>query len=157
VAGALALLYLARLISATPDATAITLIGLAGLSGVAAAAAHRTDAVLVSRLDLLRRALDAAPDAHLIVAPGERLCHANTAFDRLFPETAGSPLDRIERAVALDGEAVARLRHLRRRAAIGGRAAAATICLRTATGGDGSRFRISARPVAGSRGYCFWS
>jgi two-component system cell cycle sensor histidine kinase/response regulator CckA len=131
VASILGVLYLGQLISATSEGTAITLVSLAGLSGIAAATSLRTNVALAGRLDLLRRALDAAPDARLSVAPGQQLRHADIAFDQLCPRAAEPP----------DRQSVGRLRQHRVRAVAGGRAAA-TISLCTAPSGGADRFQI---------------
>src|SRR5438445_2961796 len=73
IAGIFAVLYLGLVISATPQGTAITMIGLAGLSGIAAVANRRTNVAFAGRVDMLNRAFDAAPQAQLIVDPDGRL------------------------------------------------------------------------------------
>lgn len=156
IAGVLGVLYLGRVISTTPEGTAAAMIGLAALNAVAAAACHRTNVARADRLDILSRALDAVSEPQLIVAPDGRLNYANVAFDRLFPGRAGSPLDRIERALCPDGESEAELRQLRGRAAAGVRAAA-TLSSTKAPSSRSGHCKISVAPIAGRPGYSFWT
>jgi len=138
------------------QATAITLFGLAAVTTVAAYAARRSQAALADRLDLLRQALDAAPDPQMIVAPDGRMAYANLAFDNLFGRKGELPLDRIERSVAADAESLTEFRRQRRRAAAGVRATAA-VSLRDALGDAVGRFSISVSPITGRPGYSFWN
>src|SRR5947207_4341257 len=48
-------------------AAAITIFALAAIVGVAAAVAHSVNSALGSRVDILSQALDASPDAQLIL------------------------------------------------------------------------------------------
>ena len=86
IASVFGVLYLGRVITATPQGTAVAMIGLAGLSGIAAVANRRTNVALAGRVDLLNRAFEAAPHAQLIVDPnGERSsakCGVRPAFSR---------------------------------------------------------------------------
>jgi two-component system, cell cycle sensor histidine kinase and response regulator CckA len=155
VASAVSGLYLWHLIPATPEGTAVTLVGLAGLSGIAATAYNSTNAALARRLEMLCRALDSSPTAHLITVPGERLGYANVAFDRLFPGSAKSPLDRIEQELGAVQDAAARFRRLRGRAATGAQAAT-MLSLSKVPGGGAEHFKISVRPIAGYTGCSLW-
>ncbi|MBV8132199.1 MAG: response regulator [Alphaproteobacteria bacterium] len=147
--------YLAWTITgSSAQATEYTMFGLAGISGIAAFAARWAQGALADRLDLLRLALDAAPDAQLIVAGDGRMAYANLAFDHLFPGRCEPPLDRIESSVAADPESVAELLQLRSRAAAGVRATAA-VSLRDACGGAVGRFNISSSQITGRPGYSF--
>jgi two-component system cell cycle sensor histidine kinase/response regulator CckA len=157
IVGVLGALYLAQVISDwTPEAMAITMIGLGGLSGVAASASHRANVVLAGRLDVLSKAIDAAPGAQLIIAPDGQMGYANIAFDQLFPEAAEPPLDRIKRAVCPDVESQADFRWLRARAAAATRATK-TLSLYDRRGGVAGRFQISLDPIAGRPGYTVWN
>ena len=156
IAGVLGVLYLGRVISVTPDGTAVAMIGLAGLGGIAAVASHRTNVSLAGRLDILSLTLDASPEARLIVSPDGRLGYANRAFNQLFPGPAASPLDRIERLLRPDGESEVQLRRLRVQTAAGGRATA-TLRLSKAPSGISGRFKISVDPLAGRPGYSLWA
>jgi two-component system cell cycle sensor histidine kinase/response regulator CckA len=134
---------------------AITMIGLAGLSGIFAFAAGRADAARTRRLDLLRRALDAVPEARLIVTPDQRSEYANAAFERVFPGAADRPLERIAQAIAPHGGSRALFRRLRSRAAAGTRGVV-TLALEDGHGGAGC-FKISVAPIVGRPGYSFWN
>src|SRR5437660_12855485 len=70
---AVAALYVVGVIEgANIAAAAITIFALAAITGVAAAVAHSMHAALGSRLDVLSQALDASPDAQLILTPDGR-------------------------------------------------------------------------------------
>ena len=137
------------------QAIAVVAFALAGIFGVAAVAAQWMHATLAGRLDLLNQALDASPDAQLIVAPDGSMAYANTAFDHLFTD-GGAPLDRIAHAIAGDAESEADFARLRSRAAAGMRAIAA-LSLRDWRGGAAGRFNIAVNPIAGRPGYSFWN
>jgi len=150
-------LYLAWTITGSlAQATGYTIFGLAGISGVAAVAARWAQAAVADRLDILSLALDAVPEAQMILARDGRMAYANPAFDRLFPGRGEPPLDRIERSVAADPESIAKFLQLRSRAAAGVRATVA-VSLRDACGGAVGRFNISASPITGRPGYSFWN
>src|SRR5436190_16935415 len=79
-------LYLAQIFSSSNAAAAIIIIGgLAGVAGFAAFAARWVHGALAGRVDILSQALEASPDAQLIIGPDGRVAYANTAFDDLFP------------------------------------------------------------------------
>ena len=148
-------LYLTWTISgSTTQATEYTIFGLAGISGVAAFAARWAQSALADHLDVLSLALDAAPDAQMIVAGDGRMAYANLAFNRLFPGRGEPPLDRIERSLAADPESVTEFLQLRSRAAAGVRATVA-VSLRGGRGDAVGRFNISVSPIVGHPGYSF--
>ncbi len=133
---------------------AIAMLALGGLGAVALS--RRADNTATSvRLDILQRALDAAPEAQLIVAPDGQLSYANTAFDQLCPGR-GQPLDRIGRAVCADSESQAQFRRLSGRAKSGSRVSA-VLCLNKAPDTGAGRFEIRIDPIAGYSGYVFWT
>src|SRR4029077_19508994 len=93
---AVAGLYFSGVIAGTNvGAAAVTIFALAVIVGVAAALVHSMHAALGRRVDILSRALDASPDAQLILTPEGRIAYANTASDDLFPQSAEPPLARI--------------------------------------------------------------
>ena len=119
------ILYAAEVISGVRVvAMVVALAALAGLVGVAAIAAHWVHGGLEGRVDILSQALEASPDAQLIVTPDGRVAYANTAFTSLFAPDGGSPLDRLAAAVA-DLEAGIDFQRLRSQAMAGARAIAA--------------------------------
>jgi two-component system, cell cycle sensor histidine kinase and response regulator CckA len=65
------------------------------------------------------------------------------------------PLDRIERSVAVDAEALMKFRQLRSRASAGVRGTEA-LSLPDPRSGAVSRFHIAVNPIAGRTGYSFW-
>jgi two-component system, cell cycle sensor histidine kinase and response regulator CckA len=155
-AGILGVFYLGRVISGcSHEETAATMLGFAGISGILAAASYKAKTALAGRLDILRRALDVATEAMLIVTADGRSGHTNIAFDRLFPNPDGRPLDRIKRALCPDGDSQVQFRRLRGSAVAGVRAAA-TLSLCQAPPGSAGRFNVAVDPVAGGRGYSVW-
>ena len=92
--------------------TAITIIGLTAISSFAALARRGRPTVMADRLDVLRRALDTAADAQMITGPDGQVLYANPAFQHIFPGKE-PPLDRIERSVAVDVDALMKFRRLR--------------------------------------------
>ena len=150
------ILYAAEVISGVRVvAMVVAIIALAGLVGVAAIAALWVHGGLEGRLDILSQALEASPDAQLIVAPDGRVAYANTAFTSLFaPEGGGSPLDRLAAAVS-DLEAGIDLQRLRSQAMAGARAIAA-LPLKDARGAAAGWFNVAVNPIPGRPGYSFW-
>src|SRR6266481_8465218 len=134
--------------------TAITIIGLTAIGSFAAWARRARQTVTADRLDVLRRALDTAADAQMIAAPDGQVVYANPAFQHMFPGNE-PPLDRVERSVAADVDALAAFRRLRSRASAGVRGAEA-LSLPDPRKGAAGRFRIAANPIAGRAGYTFW-
>jgi len=156
-AGGLGAFCFARIIfSSTGQAAAVTVIGLAGVGGVAAFVGRQAYAALVGRLYILQQALDAAPEAQLIVGPDGRAAYANICFGRLFPGSGELPLDRIGQTVAADPASSTEFRRMRGRAAAGMQAAA-TLALQDVRSGALIRVEVSANPIAGCPGYSFWN
>ena len=109
-------LNLSQLVSGhKAGAAAAAIIGLAAITGVAAFAARSMHVALSGRVDILSQALDASPDAQLIIAPDGRTVYANTAFSDLFLQTGEAPLAGIGAALA-DPESAADFERLRSRA-----------------------------------------
>src|SRR5229473_1929666 len=134
---------------------AIVLVIFAAACGLAALVARRVYAVLAGRVDLLSQALEASPNAHLVVAPDGSIAYANAAFHRFFPELGGPPLDAIQRRFAEDEGAAAEFLRLRQDAARSGRAAG-RLALRYGAGAT-TWFSLSAHLLAGRPGYGLWS
>jgi two-component system cell cycle sensor histidine kinase/response regulator CckA len=150
-------LYLAWTIrGSAAQATTYTMFGLAGISSIAAFAARWAQTALADRLDILNSALNATPDAQMVLAGDGGMVHANLAFDRLFPGRGEPPLNRIECSVAMDPESISEFLRLRSRATAGVRTTVA-VSLRDSRGGAVGRFNISASPITGRPGYSFWS
>src|SRR5271156_5928889 len=99
------------LVGSAVHATALAATGLAAL-GAVGFAGLRAHAVLAPRLDILAEALDAAPEAQLVVAADGRAVFANVAFQRLFPGNGETALEHIERILGADPQAVDALRDL---------------------------------------------
>src|SRR5580692_2080459 len=119
------ILYFAEVISGVRVvATVVALAALAGLVGVAAIAAHWVQGGLAGRVDILSQALEASPDAQLIVAPDGRVAYANASLNNLLAPDDGPVIDRLAAAVA-GAEAGADFERLRNQALAGGRAIAA--------------------------------
>ncbi|MBV9863584.1 MAG: PAS domain-containing protein [Alphaproteobacteria bacterium] len=153
--GAVGVLFCSEVISGSKaEAAAIAMVGLAGIAGVAAFAARWVHAALVGRVDILSQALEASPDAQLVVGPDGRMAYANTAFHHLFPDGGEVPLDRIAGAIA-EPEAADDFRRLRSKAEAGTRAIAA-LPLRDSRGGAAGWFNIAVNPIPGRPGYSFW-
>ena len=108
------------------------------------------------RIDLLRRAFDAAPDAGLILAPDGTVAYANAGFQKLF-RTDGEPaLARFTAALG-DGDSggLAEFARLHAAAAAGERVST-TFKLCDPEGRDAGWFDVAAGPIAGRPGYSFW-
>jgi two-component system, cell cycle sensor histidine kinase and response regulator CckA len=149
-------LYLAGVVSGTNiAAAAISIFAMAAIVGVAAAVAHWVHAGLGSRVDILSQALDASPDAQLILTPDGRIAYANTAFHDLFPQSDEPPLARIALALA-DPDSMTDFDRLRSRSVAGTRAITA-LPLRDSRGAAAGWFNIAVNPIAGRPGYSFWS
>ncbi|HZU90386.1 MAG TPA: PAS domain-containing protein, partial [Stellaceae bacterium] len=151
-----AILFVAHAVSGADLWVAATaLVALAAVVGVAAGAARWMHGALVGRLDILSQALDASPDAQLLLGPDGRVAYANTAFHDLFPPSGEAPLERIVAALP-DAESQGDFARLRERAAAGGRAIAA-LPLRDSRGGAAGWFNVAVNPIAGRPGYSFWN
>ena len=130
-------------------------IGLAAL-GAVGFAGLRVHTAIAARLDILARALDAVPEAQLVVAADGRAVFANVAFQRLFPGEGDTALEHIERILATDSQAVDAFRHLSSRLAEDAQGEATTaVC--DACDGVAGGFRWSAAQLAGRPGYRLWS
>ncbi|HWG78999.1 MAG TPA: PAS domain-containing protein [Stellaceae bacterium] len=134
---------------------AIVLIFVAAACGLASLAARQVHAALAGRVDLLSQALEASPNAHLVVAPDGSIAYANAAFHRFFPELGNPPLDAIARRFAEDEGAAREFLRLRQDAARSGRAAG-RLALRYGAGST-AWFSLSAHLLAGRPGYGLWS
>ncbi|MGH7125060.1 MAG: hypothetical protein ACREFI_11860, partial [Stellaceae bacterium] len=89
------------------------LAGMALLAGVASVVANRVHDVLARRVDVLAHALEASPNAHLILGPRETMAYANAAFRSLFPDGDTAPLPAIQGRIAGDSEHVDEFARLR--------------------------------------------
>jgi len=155
IGGCIFILYSAEIISGVRVvAMVVAIIALAGLVGVAAIAALWVHGGLDSRVDVLSQALEASPDAQLIVAPDGSVAYANTTFTSQFAPDGGPPLDRLAAAVA-DLEAGIDFQRLRTQAMAGARAIAA-VPLRDARGAAAGWFNVAVNPIPGRPGYSFW-
>ncbi|HUJ97954.1 MAG TPA: PAS domain-containing protein [Stellaceae bacterium] len=132
----------------------IALAGLAIVFGMASAVSGRLHRALSGRVDLLSQALEASPDAQLILAPDGSVAYANAAFHRFFPALSRPPLDALERRFAADAGTDGDFARLRHEAAQFGRAQG-----RLALRYDGmvAWFNLSAHHLAGRPGYGLWS
>jgi len=153
---AIGILYFAQVISnANVAAAALTIVAVSMVIGVAAGSARWVHAALAGRVDILSQALDASPDAQLILTPNGRIAYANTAFHDLFPQSGQPALTRIAAALG-EAESISDFERLRSGAAAGNRAIAA-LSLRDSRGATAGRFNIAVNPVAGRPGYSFWN
>lgn len=106
-------------------------------------------------LDLLAGALEEEGAGHLVVAPDNRIIHANQAACRLLGRERLTLLAEIEAAFAADGDTLARLRRLRR--AVGGEGDSFSAELsRTRADGRVVWWLVSARAIACQPGYSHW-
>jgi PAS domain-containing protein len=105
---ALLIVSLAEFVEArTARPLALVLIVFAAACGLASLVARQVHAALAGRVDLLSQALEASPNAHLVVAPDGSIAYANAAFHRFFPELGSPPIDAIARRFAEDKGAAA--------------------------------------------------
>ena len=149
-------LYFAQIVSGPGvELTAAAILALAAVAGAVAGAARWMHAALAARVDILSQALEASPDAQLILTADGRIAYANNAFHDLFPQSGNAPLARIAGSLA-DPESAADFDRLRSRAAAGVRAIAA-LPLRNARGAAAGWFNVSVNPIAGRPGYSFWN
>ncbi len=150
--GLLGLVDIVKGVTAWP--ASLLLVALAGLATTASVAAHRTQAALLGRLNLFGQALEASPDAQLILAADQSVAYANAALRDLFPMLSAAPLESI--AARLDGGARSQEEFERLLAhAAAGRHAAAALPIRE-PGEASGWFNVSVHPLAGRRGYSFW-
>ncbi|HTW50944.1 MAG TPA: PAS domain-containing protein [Stellaceae bacterium] len=149
------ILYFAEVISGVRVVAAVVgIAALAAVIGVAAVAAHWVHGGLDRRVDILSQALEASPDAQMIVGPDGRIAYANSAFISFFDPDGGAPLDRLAAAVA-DLEAGIDFQRLRSQAEAGARAIAA-VPLKDARGAAAGWFNVAVNPIPGRQGYSFW-
>jgi two-component system, cell cycle sensor histidine kinase and response regulator CckA len=134
---------------------AITLVVIALVFGIAAIVARQVHAALAGRLDLLSQALEASPNAHLILAPHGQVAYSNAAFHRFFPDLEKPPLDALDRRFAVGEGIVGEFARLRLEASQYGRAHG-RIALRYPAGNT-AWFSLSAHQLAGRPGYSLWS
>ncbi|MGH7031993.1 MAG: PAS domain-containing protein, partial [Stellaceae bacterium] len=151
----LAPLLLAPLLAASPTRTAaMVMIGL-GACGAAFAAA-RVGAALAARLDILRQALDAAPEALLVATADGQPVHTNAAFKRLFPGGLARPLEAIAQSAAADPAAAAEFRRLRDGAAA--RAGAAAVIAPADSGVEAAgRLGVMVSPLGRRQEFSLWT
>ena len=152
VLGLLGLVDIIKGVTAWP--AALLLVAFAGLASAASVAAHRTQATLLGRLNLFGQALEASPDAQLILAADQSVAYANAALRELFPTLSAAPLKTI--AARLDGGTRSQEEFERLLAhAAAGRHAVAALPIRE-PGEASGWFNVSVHPLAGRRGYSFW-
>jgi two-component system cell cycle sensor histidine kinase/response regulator CckA len=125
--------------------------GVVGLLGLVGGQMQRA---LSGRVDLLSQALEASPNAHLILAPDGAVAYANAAFHRFFPELGSPPLDALEERFAGDEAAAAEFARLRHEASHYGRAQG-RLALRYAAAS--AWFNLSAHLLAARPGYSLWT
>jgi len=155
IAVGILILYAAEVISGVRVvAVVVGLAALAAVVGVAALAAHWVHGGVDRRVDILSQALEASPDAQLIVGPDGRMAYANSAFISFFDPDGGAPLDRLAAAIA-DLEAGIDFQRLRTQAMAGARAIAA-VPLKDARGAAAGWFNVAVNPIPGRPGYSFW-
>jgi two-component system, cell cycle sensor histidine kinase and response regulator CckA len=133
----------------------ILLAGMALLSAVASVVANRVHRALAGRVDLLVHALEASPNAHLILGPKDSIAYANAAFRALCPDGEAAPLAAIERRVAecgLSGDEFHRLRD----EAFGHGAARGLVALRQSSGAT-AWLALSIHSLPGRPGFSLWS
>ena len=148
------LLFTEMLEGEAAEPAALLLAGLALACGSAAVVARFVHTSFVGRLALLSQALEASPQAHLIVGPDGAAAYANAAFRRFFGSPS-RPLEAIARAIAPgdpSAEDFARLAlDARERGSTSGRIA-------LAEGGAGQTwFGVLAHRLAGRPGFMLWS
>jgi two-component system cell cycle sensor histidine kinase/response regulator CckA len=149
------ILYAAEVISGVRVvAMVVAIVALACVVGVAAIGALWVHGGLEGRLDILSQALEASPDAQLIVAPDGSVAYANSAFTSQFAPNGGPPLERLASAIA-DLEAGIDFQRLRSQAMAGARAIAA-VPLNDARGAPLGWFNVAVNPIPGRPGYSFW-
>ena len=131
------------------------LAGMALLSGVASVVANRVHDVLARRVDVLAHALEASPNAHLIVGPRESVAYSNAAFRALFPDGETAPLPAIESRIAGEGRSAEEFSRLRDEASGRGRAHG-RVALRGPADGT-AWFNLAIHSLPGRPGYSLWS
>ncbi len=155
-ASVLAALCLVQILAGSAvHATALAALGLAALAAVGFAGL-RAHTALAARLDILAGALDAVPEAQVVVAADGRAVFANAAFQRLFPDKSEARLEQIERNLTTDPRAAEAFGHLSSLSAEDAQADATTAACDTCDRVAGG-FRWSAAQLAGRPGYRLWS
>src|SRR5579863_6237917 len=134
---------------------ALLLAVLSVLAAVAGMVARRVHAGLSSRVDLLAHALDASPNAHLILAPNGAVAYANAAFHALFPDGEGGLIEKIERRLGNDNDARSEFRRLRDEA-FGHGHAHGRLALQYGAG-VAAWFNLAINSLPGRPGYSLWS
>jgi two-component system, cell cycle sensor histidine kinase and response regulator CckA len=140
----------------TAGSITLAMIGGAGIGGFAALAALRANATKAERLDILRQAIDAAPDAQAVIADDGSIAYANESFAHLLLGGGQPSLEDIECFAASDAKSTSELRRLRNCAGSGNHATA-ELSLRDRCSGAVGRFMISTTPLAGRPGYTLWT
>ena len=148
----LALVEIAAGVVAWP--AAILFAALAVLCAVAGLVAKSVHSAIAGRVDLLVHALEASPNAHLIVGPGGSIAYANSAFHALFHEAGAKPLDAIERRIGAATESAREFERLRHDAFGQGRARGRIGLWGEA--GATSWFALSVHSLPGRPGYSLW-
>lgn len=128
------------------------LLSLGG-TGLCGFSLYREGAALGERIDLLVQALEASPDAALLLGPGDSAVHSNAAFRHLLPEGGGAPLDALSRRLGRNEHAVAEWQRLLQQVGICD--VQTVLPLRDADGAEGW-YEISVHPLAARQGYSFW-
>jgi two-component system cell cycle sensor histidine kinase/response regulator CckA len=154
VAIALEIFQVGRLMSPWPTEAAV--IVALGLAGLAVGASQKAIVALGARLEILSRALDASPEAQLIVAAEGRVHYANRAFREAFPGSLGSPLDRLRQALCPGADSEAQFNRLRGRVAAG-LPATATLALNVTSPTGTGRVKVRIDPIAGHPEYSYWT
>jgi two-component system, cell cycle sensor histidine kinase and response regulator CckA len=137
------------------DVTIFAAISLAAL-GVVGFAALKAHAALAARLDILAGALDAVPEAQVVVTSDGRPFHANAAYHRLFPGKGEAALERIGQVLAADPQAASALGRLSDQLAAGA-PAEAKLAVGVADDAVAGGLRWSAALLAGGSGHRLWS
>src|SRR5215469_11667253 len=135
--------------------TALALATLSAFAAIASLVARRVHAGLSSQVDLLAHALDASPNAHLILAPRGASAYSNAAFRALFPDGEGGPLEKIERRLAGDNESRTEFHRLRDEA-VGHGHAHGRLALHYGAE-ETAWFSLSINSLPGRPGYSLWS
>src|SRR5215470_19304511 len=110
------------------------LAGMALLAGVSSVVANRVHDILARRVDVLAHALEASPNAHLILGPRGTVAYANASFRALFPDGETAPLPAIESRIVAEGDSAEEFSRLSDEASGHGHAHG-RVALRGETGG----------------------
>ncbi len=148
------LLFTAMLQGDMARPAALLLAGVALAVGSAALVARLVHTTFVGRLALLSQALEASPQAHLIVAPDGGAAYANAAFRHFFG-THLRPLEAIGRAIAPGDSSAADFARLALDASERG-STSGRIAIARGSSGQGW-FGVTAHRLAGRPGFTLWS